>query len=60
MTATIYGYNEYEEKKFNYTIKNIVSTCIILDTIMIQYIDNNGVPQSTHYNKDSVKIIIEN
>lgn len=59
MKATIYGFNSYDNKKFSYTLDNVISIQYVIDTIIIAYIREEKV-QSTSYHKDSVKIIIEN
>ena len=59
MKATIIGWNEYANEKFNYTIENVVGVMQFLDTITINHIYKEEIKVSS-YNIHNVKIIVEN
>ena len=60
MKARIIGYNEFKKESFSYEIDNVVCVSVILENILINFIDETGKPQTTMYNKNNVKIVIEN
>lgn len=59
MKAKIMGTTIVTNEKFSYELENVVAVLQTLETITIQYIID-GKPQTAHYDKDSVKIVVEN
>lgn len=59
MKATIYGFSEIDMRKFSYTLENVVGVTYAFDMIIITYIKDEK-PITNTYNKNNVKIVIEN
>lgn len=59
MKATIYGFSEFDMRKFSYTLENVVGVTYAFDIIIITYIKDEK-PITNTYNKNNVKIVIEN
>lgn len=54
MRLQVIGYNNFSKRPFSYYVENVVSVNKVFDRIIVQFIDDNQIPQSTIFADDGM------